>query len=349
MTDFLDRRQWLSRTLGGVCLPTTAALGLGGCWRRIDDEVVVYSALDREFSGPLLTRFEQDRGVPVAPKYDVESTKTVGLVNAILLERARPRCDVFWNNEILHTLRLERAGALEPYHSPAAQPFPQEFRHPDGLWHGFAARARVLLVNTEQVPESERPRSIAALAEPRWKGRVGIAKPLFGTTATHAAVLFAVWGEPRAAAFFQDVRANAETLSGNKQVATAVGRGQIAWGLTDTDDAIDEVENGSPVAIVYPDQAPGEPGALLIPNTLSIIRGCRHPERARQLVDYLLAPPVERELARGASAQFPLNPKVTERPRVEPPSPPRWMDVDYSAAAERWDPAARLLRELFAT
>ena len=47
-------------------------------------------------------------------KYDDESTKTVGLTNVIIQEAGRPRCDVFWNNEILNTLRLEEKGLLEP-------------------------------------------------------------------------------------------------------------------------------------------------------------------------------------------------------------------------------------------
>ncbi len=322
----------------------SGGLASGGCWRAAADEVVVYASLDREFSAPLLSRFERETGVAVAPKYDVESTKTVGLANAILLEKARPGCDLVWNNEMLHTLRLAQAGVLQAYHPPYARQFPRMFRDPNGLWHGFAARARVLIVNTQQVPQADWPRSVTALADRRWKGRAGLAKPLFGTTATHAAVLFSKWCESRATEFFRDVFANAETLSGNKQVATAVGRGQIAWGLTDTDDAIAEVEHGSPVAIVFPDQ---DTGSLLIPNTLAIIRDCRHPERARRLVDYLLRPEVERELAAGPSAQFPLSREVAERPRVEPTPAPKWLEVDFAAAAAAWDTAARVLRELY--
>ncbi|MFM7073289.1 MAG: extracellular solute-binding protein [Planctomycetota bacterium] len=332
----LSRRNWLT-------LATGAVVG-GGCWRAAPAEVVVYAALDREFSAPQLTRFERKTGISVAPKYDVESTKTVGLANAILLERARPVCDLFWNNEILHTLRLARAGVLQPYQTPLAGQFPAMFRDPQGLWHGFAARARVLIVNKRLVPETAWPRSVADLAEKRWKGQAGIAKPLFGTTATHAAVLFATWGEARAAAFFERVLANAETMSGNKQVATAVGRGQLAWGLTDTDDAIAEVENGSPVAIVFPDQ---DTGSLLIPNSLAIVRDCRHPERARQLLDFLLSPDVERELAAGPSAQFPLSSRVAERSRAEPKPTPNWLDVDFAAAAQAWETAARVLRDLY--
>ena len=74
-------------------------------------EVVVYTALDSEFSQPIFDDFTAATGIAVRPKFDTESTKTVGLTEAILAERNRPRCDVFWNNEILNTLRLQRQGS----------------------------------------------------------------------------------------------------------------------------------------------------------------------------------------------------------------------------------------------
>ena len=87
---------------------------LAGCLSQADREVVVYTALDAPFSQPILDSFEQKTGIRVRAKFDVESTKTVGLANAILAEAERPRCDVFWNNEILNTLRLKRKGLLAP-------------------------------------------------------------------------------------------------------------------------------------------------------------------------------------------------------------------------------------------
>ncbi|MFV2065420.1 MAG: extracellular solute-binding protein [Pirellulales bacterium] len=318
-----------------------------GCWTAHESEVVVYTALDREFSEPILQEFEQQTQIHVLAKYDVESTKTVGLVTAIMRESSRPRCDLFWNNEILHTLRLQRAGILDAYLLPAAEHFPDNYRSPEGEWFGFAARARVLIVNREQVTEQEQPTSIHALIEEKWKGRVGIAKPLFGTTATHAAVLFSHWGAEPAKEFFAKVRDNAAVLSGNKQVALSVGRGQLAFGLTDTDDAIIEIEKGMPVQIVYPDQEEGGLGTLFIPNTLCLIRHSPNGQNARRLMDFLLTPEVETRLANGASAQFPLHDSVEQRPRVYQDSV-RWMDVDFKAAAEAWEPAAEFLRQTFA-
>ncbi|MBI3463298.1 MAG: extracellular solute-binding protein [Planctomycetes bacterium] len=311
-------------------------------------EVIVYAALDTEFSQPILDDFSRETGIAVKPKFDTEATKTVGLANAIIAEAKRPRCDVFWNNEILNTLRLKEQGLLETYQSPAAASFPEAFRAADGAWHGFAGRARVLLVNNDVVPAEQRPRSINDLADPKWRGKTGIAKPLFGTTATHAACLFAVWGEDKAKEFFQKLKANeVQIMAGNKQVAQGVSSGRLAFGITDTDDAIIEVEQGRPVTIVYPDREPDELGTLFIPNTLAIIRGCPHPEAARKLVDYLLQPKVEARLAEGASAQIPLNAQVDVKLRVETPKTVKAMPVDFAAAVKQWDVAAKFLQAEF--
>jgi iron(III) transport system substrate-binding protein len=342
---------WACAGLGVLALAT---LALAGCRPAPPPpEVVVYAALDKEFSDPILADFERQAGVGVRAKFDVESTKTVGLTQLLLAEARRPRCDVFWNNEILNTLRLAERGLLDAYIPPAAAKFPAEFRSDQGLWHGFAARARVLIVNIELVPEADRPRSIRDLADPRWHGRCAIAKPLFGTTATHAACLFAHWGDGPAQEFFRSLSANeVQIAAGNKQVALSVATGAAAFGLTDTDDAIIELEAGRPVAIVYPDQEPpsegGEPlGTLFIPNTLAIIKGGPHPAEARKLVNYLLTAAVEERLAAGPSAQIPLHAEAAGTVRVETPRTVRAMAVDFSAAAGRWDAAAAFLREEF--
>jgi iron(III) transport system substrate-binding protein len=313
------------------------------------DTVTVYSALDREFAEPVLQAYQKQTGVQVAPKFDVESTKTVGLTNLIAAEASHPRCDLFWNNEILNTLRLKEKGLLAPFQPAHAADLPETFKARDGTWYGFASRARILIINTKRVSEADRPRGIADLLDPKWKGKVAIAKPLFGTTATQAACLFAAWGDDKAVRFFRDLKANGvQVLSGNKQVATAVGSGQAAFGLTDTDDAMGEVDAGSPVVIVYPDREPDQLGTLFIPNTLALIKGAPHPEAAAKLADHLLSPEVEAALASGPSAQIPMLKSTKVPSRVETPKTVHAMEVDFEAAARLWDKAAAFLADEFA-
>jgi len=94
------------------------------------------------------------------------------------------------------------------------------------------------------------------LTKPKWKGKLAMAKPMFGTSATQAVCLWDVLGAEKTKAWYTGLDANrVQIVPGNKQAAEAVGRGSAALALTDTDDAMEEVAAGHPVAIVFPDAA----------------------------------------------------------------------------------------------
>jgi iron(III) transport system substrate-binding protein len=335
-----------------------AVFVLGGCGPA-KPRVVLYSAQDPEFAREVLPDFTRQTGSEVVTKYDTEANKSVSLYQELVEEKKRPRCDVHWNNEILATIRLQREGLLEPYDSPASASFPAWTKAKDHSWQAFATRARVLLVNTRLVPDSkDRPKSLLDLTDPRWKGKVGMAKPQFGTSATQAACLFEVLGPDKARAYYRGLRDNGvEIVAGNKQAAEGVSEGRFAVGVTDTDDAMIEVEAGKPVVMIFPDKHGHKDnprmGTLFLPNTVAIIHGCPDPAGARKLVDFLLSPEVEKKLAESSSRQIPLNPKVKAtlpeqmaRPRdaggnVKP------MQVDFDKATDLWDEVQAFLRNEF--
>ena len=334
-----------------VTLLAVVAVGCG----RSGPRAVVYCAQDEEFAVGLFADFERDEHVAVAPKFDTEANKSVSLVLELQREAGRPRCDVHWNNEILGTIRLARQGLYEPYHSSAAADFPPGSAAKDGTWQAFAERARVLVVNTNLVSEADRPKSLLDLTDPKWKGKLAMAKPQFGTTATQAACLFEVLGPDAAKAFYRCLKANdISIVAGNKQVAVGVAEGRYAVGLTDTDDAIIEAKAGKPVVIVYPDRAgqPAHPrmGTLFLPNTLALVKGGPNPTAGQKLIDYLLRPESEAKLAAGGAFQFPVNPKAKAelpaglftRHQVTP------MAVDFEKAADLWDQTQAFLRDEFA-
>jgi iron(III) transport system substrate-binding protein len=338
-----------ARLLGWIALAACLVL-TGGCVPRAESDVVVYSALDEEFAFPILNAFERstDHETGVIPKFDVESTKTVGLVNRIIAEQEQPVCDLFWNNEIMHTVRLQKMGLLQSLNLDLPPDYPTDMVASDGTWCGFAARARVLLVNTKLIPNpADYPTSVADLSDPKWEKNCAMARPLFGTTATHFAVLRELEGREATLERLQKIQKNAVILSGNKQVAQAVASGRVAWGLTDTDDAIIEKDSGEPVAIVFPDQAPDQWGTLRIPNTIAVLKNAPHAVAAAQLADYLVSPETEERLAMGNSSQLPVHRAIKFPPRVLPADPIRWMRVDFEAAAEGWDEWSKTVQGMF--
>jgi iron(III) transport system substrate-binding protein len=334
-----------------VCL---APLALTGCTK--ENRVVIYCAHDPEFAKPILADFEAMNGLTVDARFDNEANKAVGIIDDLIREAGNPRCDVHWNNEILGTIRLQRQGVLELYDSPSAKPFPAEFRAGDRTWTAFAARARVLVLNTERltklgIPEDQWPKGLDDLKDPRWKNEVAISKPLAGTSATQAACLFQVWGKDKAQEWYLALKANgAKFVAGNKLAAEGVGQGQFLIGLTDTDDAVAEVEAGRPVRIVFPDKNPkdAKQGTLFIPNTIALIKGGPNPVGAKKLIDYLLSAQVEKKLAESASRQVPLNPGVQAKlpPGLETPATARPLPVDWAKAADLWDETQTFVRDV---
>jgi iron(III) transport system substrate-binding protein len=341
----MNRRQF-----GVAC----GGLVVAGCGRR-DARVVLYCAQDREFAEAILADFERNVGVRVDAKYDTEAQKTVGLARELEAEAERPRADVFWNNEPINTIRLQRLGVLEPYDSPSAAGFPDWTRPANSSWQAFAARGRVLIVNTQIIPnDAERPKSLFDLADPKWKGKIAMAKPQFGTTATQAACLFDALGPDAAKDYYRRLKSNdVQIVAGNKQVATGVSEGRFAFGVTDTDDTLEEMNARKPVAIVFPDKDGKQDypklGVLYLPNTLALVKGGPNPAGGKKLIDYLLRPETEKRLAEGGGYQIPLNPAVTTNlpAAVLTPDKVKRMDVNFEKAADAWEDVQAFLRDLF--
>jgi iron(III) transport system substrate-binding protein len=310
--------------------------------------VTIYCAVDDVHAIPILDAFERETGIHVHRNFDTEANKTVGLVQRLREERGNPRCDVFWNNEIMHTIRLKKEGVLTEYDSPSAKEIPENFRDPDRMWTGFGARARILIVNTELVGPDERPTSMNDLLDPKWKGRSSFVRPLTGTTLTHAVVLYSVLGEEKAREWLRGMHDNECAFpSGNGPLAKMVASGQSAFGFTDTDDYEKVLADGSPVTRVYPDQQEGGIGTLLIPNTVSLIEGGPQPELGRKLIDFLLSKKVEEMLAHGDSAQIPVRGDVKRPDNVVGPPEYRVMEVDWGAVVDMFDERLKELEALW--
>lgn len=296
-----------------IVLPASLVL-MTGCdgGGTTSAEVVVFTALDRVYSEPILRKFEQETGIKVRAKYDAEASKTTGLINQIIARRDDPECDVLWNNELLQTQHLATLGLLAPYQSPNAARFDATFKHPEHLWTGFAARARVFIYNTDLINAEDVPTSLQAMTDPAWRDQSAIALPFFGTTFTHMIVLRQAWGEPRLEAWLTQAKTNGVAIAaGNGPVRDLVAAGERSFGLTDTDDAHGAMLDGKPVAVVVPD---AEQGVVLIPNTVAMIAGSKHPDAAKRLIDYLLSAEVELALAESRSAQIPLGNDLADHP-----------------------------------
>ena len=268
------------------------------CGGPAPDPVVLYCSVDDLYARDLFAAFTRETGIPVRPLFDTEEAKSLGLAHRILAERSSPQADVFWNGECSRTALLAREGALEAFRPASAAGVPGPWRDPAGFWTGFGARARVIVYNTQRV--SQPPLTLAGLADPKWRGRVAMANPAFGTTAAHVAALAHAQGEDALLKLLAALKANGLRLvGGNSHVRDLVARGDCDLGLTDTDDVWIGKDRGDPIDMVYPDQEGA--GTLLIPNSAALVKGAPHPAEARKFLEWLLRPETEALLAKGRS------------------------------------------------
>jgi len=343
----MARNSRLAVTDSSLCAAAIGAMLLGGCGgtNPSSREVTAYVSADRPFSEPIMQEYQRRSGVRVNVVYDTEETKSTGLANRLLAEKGRPQADVFWSNEPVRTLVLKSRGVLAPYQSPSANGISDAFKDHDGYWTGFSARLRVVVYNTSKVLVADAPRSVMDLADPRWKDQVAMADPRFGSTSFHVAALYAELGDERADDYFRRLKANGvKIVDGNSVVRDMVARGDVFVGLTDSDDVNVAIEAKQPVAMVLPDR--DGIGVPVMPNMVSLIGGAPHPDEGKRLIDYLLSPEVERQLAESEAVQIPLHADVPPPKNIPPVSTFKAMTLDYAKAATRVEDVTRRLASI---
>lgn len=330
---------WARRqVLAGLAGLAAAAVLPGGCTRGTRREVTLYTSSDAFIAKPIVERYERESGAMVRMVTDTEATKTTGLVERLLAERARPVCDVWWSNELLGTLQLAQAGLLTPLKIDEATragfevegeapgegqaAWPRELCDEGGLWHGHALRVRVVgyqprLCPAELVNEGD---GLGMLLSPMLKGRIGMARPQFGTTRMQMVMWAAQWGIAEVREYLERLKENGVRLfDGNSAVVAALAHSEIAAGITDSDDVADAVGRGWPVASVPATYVMSDGvvrGALSIPNTVALVRGAPgsgEGGEGEKLARFLLSAACEEMLAASAGRNIPARAALRAR------------------------------------
>ena len=239
---------------------------LVGCGSK-RDSLTIYTSQDQVYAEPILRDFEKQSGIKIRAIYDSEAVKTVGLVNRLIFEKNNPQCDLFWNNEELRTRQLATKGVLNTSMRIEA----------------FGTRTRQWVWNTNQISMASIPKDLFTLTNAHWRSKVAIALPLFGSTSTHFQILRQKWGKERWKQWCRGLVANdVITVDGNSVVVQLVGRGEVALGITDSDDVRAGLKNQLPIA----GKSIVEDG-FIIRNSIGYIAGSPFQNLSKRLAEYL--------------------------------------------------------------
>lgn len=328
------------------CLLLMMAMGVGSCQQDGSDnasDVILYCSVDQGIAEPIVAAFEKQSGLSVKVRYDTEASKTVGLVQKIRAEKASPLADVFWSSEIFHTIRLANEGILTPYTSEQTRDWPARFADAQGRWYGFGLRVRVIGYNTGRVSKEDAPRCLEDVLHGRWKDRLVMAKPQFGTTGGDVASWFVHYGDEKAKDILRQLNDNnVMIVAGNSTAVKKVATGQADICFTDTDDIYAAQRNGLPVAMHFLDQ--NNQGALAIPNTAALIKNGPNPKNAKVLMAFLLSSSLEKMLVESDSHNSPIHKDLQAKyPEYALEKP---LAVDYEQVAGKLTTAIESTREL---
>lgn len=328
-----------------VCL-----LVASGCGAGIESEVVLGATVEQDIAAPMLGAFYRSEEGRVSPKarFGIDFTDLDAFTSEITGETDGFVADVIWSDDIFLMTDLSRRGLLASHDWKTEPTFAAGMMASDRTWRAFAATARVLIVNTDLLKnKNDYPQSVDEIADPRWSKRCAMAIPTNGAAAIHAGIIGQLKGIEAASQWFKATSTNAMLMKRDAEVATAVAKGQLDWGLTSSADAVAEQDAANPIAIIFPDQSPGKPGTVQIPHAVAVMKTAPHPIAAAKLADYLVLPSTEDRLAMSDAAQIPLSRLATFKPRVLTGASVRWAEVDFQQASLAYDELKPILETLF--
>ena len=200
------------------------------------------------------------------------------------LKNHAPQCDVFSTTDIAHMPQLKRRNALAHYVAESAGGLAPTFQGlgEPGLYYPTTASFQGLIYQTQRVKPEDVPKRCTDLLDPKWKGRLGVAHPAFsGYFGQWVLAMRKLHGWE----FFEKLAKNQPRIgrSGNDPL-TLVNAGECLVGTAPLSTTMQNVDKGSPVAFVYP-----EDGTVITVGPSAILASAPHPNAARLFMEWLLS------------------------------------------------------------
>jgi iron(III) transport system substrate-binding protein len=211
---------------GGEPAPEEAAAGRAG-ETGIAGSVTIYSGRNESLVRPLLERFLADTNVEVQVRYG----ETAELAATLLEEGDATPADVFISQDAAALGALADRGLFLPLPEDVLARVPRNMADPEGLWVGLSGRARTVVYNSERVQPEDLPKDLEEVADPRFRGRWGVA-PLNGSFQAHMTVYRALNGPEALDELLASMAANEpQRYPKNSAIVEAVIAGEVDWGL----------------------------------------------------------------------------------------------------------------------
>ena len=240
-----------------------------------------------------------------------------------------------------------RAGLAQPIVSPELGAIAERFRDPNRLWVPTRMSYFALAYNTRLIAAGTQPKTYDDLLDEKWRGKMAwpllsaIGAPLFVTN------LRLAWGDEKAKAYLQRLRAQNIVNFGAGNPRTLVDRviaGEYPIALQIfAHHPLISAAKGAPVTTQLLAPVASSAGTLVIP------KGSRHPYSAALLMDFLLSKEGQRILA--AAEYLPVRQDVEPLAQIAPIVPSRAGIAENFISPEKLsaytESSAKIVEDLF--
>ncbi len=272
--------------------------------------LTLYSGQHEQTTQALVAAFEKQTGITVNVRNDDEDV----LADQIVTEGSRSPADVYFTENTPPLQELASKGLLASVAPTTLANTPSRFNSPDGKWVGVTARVSVMGYNTSLLNPSQLPTSVMDLADPKWKGKIGIAgsetdfQPIVTSIArTH--------GDAAALAWLEAVKANAGSHSypDNETLVSEINRGQVALGVINQyywyREKAQVGDSGLHSAIAY--FAPHDPGYVIDVSGAGILKSSGQQADAQRFLAFLTSKEGQEIIGHSDSYEYPIASGVT--------------------------------------
>jgi iron(III) transport system substrate-binding protein len=315
------RRRGRPPALSAVALLLLAACGGTDATAEPVGSLTLYTCVSDETIQPVIEAFEAGRD---GSRVELFRAPT-GELNARVAADARSgglRADVVWGCDPLTVQAFVDQGLVGGWTPPEADAIPAEYRTDDYVG---AAVLYLVAVHRTDVPA---PRSWADLTGPAYTGALAVPDPAVAASALGALGWFAA--DPgHGLDFYRDLRANGAVQVGTPdEVTTGVAQGVYAAGMTIANSGYAAAEDGSPVAVVWP-----EPGAIAVYGPVALATDSADSQIAQDFVSFVVGEEGQRVL--GESGSYPTRPGAPGPtvPEGAPVVSPDWAAIGQGRAA----------------
>jgi iron(III) transport system substrate-binding protein len=275
------------KALAGL-LVAAVSVGAFSAGAAAQEKVVLYTAHKTSLVQALAPVFEQETGI----KTEVVQLGSSEVMRRIKAEAKAPRADVIWSTT--GSLLTENADLLEPYKTKeAANIDPRFVKSP--AWTPYTSVIYVLMQNTRMIPDSDTPKTLTDLADPKWKGKIASARAdNSGSAFQQMMTILTVFGD-QGWDKYAAIAKNFVLTDSSGSVPRYVADGEAPLGLTLEDNALEYKVGGAPVKIAYI-----EDGTTASPDGVALVKGGPNAENGKKFIDWALSKKTQELLVKEA-------------------------------------------------